>query len=246
MEQTAISEAIIIKLIAVALVIMMTLWGLKFILKNAPLKKSFKSGVARVMPMIEGIAWLAFILWCVRQLVHHQLWNSIGVLIVVLLVLVLIFWFVVRDFIAGIIMKSDGSIKANDWIRIKGIEGKVTEMGQRALIITTTQGETVNVPYSAVAGEISIKPNPSEKLISHTFELKTNKTTDLESTIDQIHRIILSAPWSSVKRAPEIKMLSDTAGTYHFEISIYSIRLLYFQKIKDYLKTNLADRIIKD
>ena len=236
----AISEITIVKLIIVALILFALLWVLKFTWRNAPIRRTFKVKVDRILPLAEGVIWLSFTLWCIRQLVQNDLWNSIGVLTVVLLVVVALFWLVIRDYMAGIILKSDGSMKLNDWIKIKGIEGKITEMGQRAMIITTDSGETLNVPYSALSGEISVKPNPSEKLISHTFEIEISKNTDLESTIDQIRRAILNTPWASVKKSPEIKLLNDSPEAYLFEISIYSIRLVYFQKIKEYLKSSLG------
>jgi len=201
----AISEITIVKLIIVALILFALLWVLKFTWRNAPIRRTFKVKVDRILPLAEGVIWLSFTLWCIRQLVQNDLWNSIGVLTVVLLVVVALFWLVIRDYMAGIILKSDGSMKLNDWIKIKGIEGKITEMGQR-----------------------------------HTFEIEISKNTDLESTIDQIRRAILNTPWASVKKSPEIKLLNDSPEAYLFEISIYSIRLVYFQKIKEYLKSSLG------
>ncbi len=235
-----ISEIIIVKLILVGLVLFAVLWLLKFTWKNTPIRKTLKAKLNAIIPFVEALIWLGFILWCIRQLIRDDLWTSIGVFAVVVVVLTLLTWFVARDYFAGILLKSDGTIKINDWIRIKGVEGKITQMGQRSMLITSNSGETINIPYNTLSDEISIKPNPSEKLISHTFELKISKQMDLDSSIHRIRKSILNAPWASIKKVPEVKFLNDTVDLYHFEITIYSIRLLYFQKIKDLLRSNLS------
>ncbi len=238
--QILISEFIILKLIVVALVIFATLWLLKLIWKNAPIRKSLKTKLDRLIPIAEALVWLGFILWGIRQLMRNELWTSIGVMVIVVLVVALLTWFVARDYLAGIVLKSDGSMRLNDWIKIKGFEGKITKMGQRAMVITSNSGETVSIPYSTLSGEISIKPNPGEKLISHTFELKISKRGDLETSINEIRKALLNAPWASIKKSPEIKLLSDSAEDYQFEITLYSIRQVYFQKIKEYMRSGLA------
>jgi len=239
MNETSFSELVIVKLVIVTVLLFSLLWVTKFIVKNTPFRRSIKSKLNRIIPILEGLVWFGLILWAIRQLIQDQLWQSLAVVAVLLLVGILLTWFVLRDYLAGIVLKSDGSMKLNDWIKIKELEGRVTYMGNRTMIITADSGESVNIPYTAVSGEISARPNPGEKLISHTFEIKILRQTDAESIITLIRRIILNAPWASVKKTPEIKLLNDLKDYYHFEISIYSIKMVYFQKIKDYLESKL-------
>lgn len=240
MRELAVLEIVVVKLILAALILFALIWAFKMALKNAPFRKSVRARIDRIVPLLEGIMWLGFMLWCVGQLIQNEVWNSIGVLIILLLVVILLFWLVIRDYLAGIVLKIDGSIKLNDWIRIRDIEGKITELGNRIMIITTNSGESVNIPYSTISGEISAKPNPGEELINQSFVLKLSKKSDAESTISQIQRCILNAPWSSVNKSPEIKLINDKTQYYEFEINLYSLRMLYFQKIKDYLIKALA------
>jgi len=146
MRELAILEIAVVKLIAVALVLFATLWLLKLVLKNTPVRKSVRVRIDRIMPLVEGIVWLGFMLWCVGQLIRNEIWTSIGVLTIILLVVVFLFWLVIRDYLAGIILKIDGTVKINDWIRVKGIEGKIIELGNRTMNVLSDSGETVNVP----------------------------------------------------------------------------------------------------
>lgn len=234
-----VSEIIIIKLVIAGLMLFLVLWALKFVWSRLTIRRTYKTKLDRLFPMVEGLLWMGYLLWCIKQLIPEGLGNSLGVLAVVLLVFGMLFWFIVRDFLSGIILKSEGSLKINDWVRVKGIEGKITRMGQRSMVVVTQSGETVNIPYSTLSGEISIKPNPSEKLRSHAFEITIPKELALEITIEEIKRIVLNAPWSAIIKVPEIKLLNESPSGYHFEINIYSVKQIYFQKIKDYLKDRL-------
>ena len=52
---------------------------------------------------------------------------------------------------------------------------------------------------------------------------------------------IFNAPWSSLKKKPQIKLLEETDTRLHLEVIIYSMRTAYFQKIKNYLKVQLPE-----
>ena len=240
MPEVSTTQFELLRLVLVLVTVFSILWLVKFMIKNAPIRKNLKSRIARTAPSVEAIIWLFFIIWSIRHLIQNDMWNSIGVMMVMLMVLVLVSWFVLRDYLAGVVIKSDGSMRLNDRIRIKNVEGRITSMGLRSMIITADSGETVNMPYSAISGEISSKPNPSEDLMSNTFNITVVKQFEAELTINHIRKSLLNAPWSSVRKFPEIKLAEDSGDTFQFEITVYSIKVVYFQKIKEYLKQALV------
>jgi hypothetical protein len=239
MPEVSTTQFELLKLILVLVTVFSTLWVLKFIINNAPIRKNIKSRITRAAPSIEAIIWLAFIIWSIRHLIQNDIWNSIGVMVVMLMVLILLSWFVLRDYLAGVVIKSDGSMRLNDRIRVRNVEGRITSMGLRSMIITADSGETVNMPYSAISGEISSKPNPSEDLISNTFNITIARHFDAAFTFNHIRKSLLNAPWSSVRKFPEIKLIKDSGDIFQFEITVYSIKVVYFQKIKEHLKQSM-------
>ncbi len=234
-------EVVFLKLIVVAMLVFASLWVLKIAIRNSPIRKSLKGRINQVLPLLEGIVWFGFLIWSIGQLIRNELWSSVGVLLIIFLVVVVLFWLLIRDYLAGIILRMDGSLKPNDWIRIKEIEGKITNLGSRIMEVTTASGETINIPYSVISGEISAKPNPAEKLINHSFSLKITKNADAENVIAQLREGILLAPWSSIIRTPEIKLVGEKPDYYQFEINLYSTKMVYFQKIKDALIRSLTN-----
>ncbi len=234
-----LSEFAVLKLFAAGIILFIGFSIIKIVFRRLPIKRTYKNGLDRILPMMEGLAWLGFLLWGVQLLVKNEFWNSIGLLVVSLMVLLMLAWFLARDFLAGIILKSDGSLSLNDWIKIKDLKGKVISLGYRSMIMETEMGETVNIPYTKISSEVSIRPNPSEKIKSHAFKLSLSKNGDYSQVEKRLRSTILNAPWSSVKKKPQIKLLEETDTHFHLEVIIYSMRMAYFQKIKNYLKAHL-------
>lgn len=233
-------EVVFIKLIVVAMLVFASLWMVKIAIRNSPIRKTLKGRINQIFPLMEGIVWFGFLLWSIGQLIRNEVWSSIGVLVVIFMVVVFLFWLLIRDYLTGIILRMDGSLKPNDWIRIKEIEGKITNLGSRIMEVTTASGETINIPYSIISGEISAKPNPAEKLINHSFSIKVSKNADVEEVISELKGSILMAPWSSIIKTPEIKLVGEKSDYYQFEINLYSTKMVYFQKIKDTLIRSLS------
>ncbi len=234
-----LSEFAVLQFFAAGIVLFAGFWILKILIRRLPIKRVYKIRLNRILPIMEGLAILGFLLWGVQLLVENEFWNSIGLLVISLIALLMISWFLARDFLAGIILKSDGSLNLNDWIKIKDIKGKVISLGYRSMIMETEVGETVNIPYAKISNEVSIRPNPSEKIKSHAFKLSLSKNGNYSQTEKLLRSTILNAPWSSVKKMPQIKLIEETETQFNLEVIIYSMRMAYFHKIKNYLKTHL-------
>ena len=124
-----LSEFAILQFFAAGIVLFTGFWILKILIRRLPIKRVYKIRLNRILPIMEGLAILGFLLWGVQLLVKNEFWNSIGLLVISLIVLLMISWFLARDFLAGIILKSDGSLNLNDWIKIKDLKGKVISLG---------------------------------------------------------------------------------------------------------------------
>lgn len=235
------SEISVFKFFLVVLFLFSGLWCFKLLIRRLPVKRSYKITINRYLPVLEGLIWLGFMPWGIKLLIEDSYWTSIGLISIVMIVLMMLSWFLARDYLAGIILKSEGSLNLNDWIKIKKIKGKVVSMGYRLLVLETEVGETVTIPYSNISGEVSIKPNPSEKVKSHAFKLVIPKDDNFRNARSLVMTTLLNAPWSSLKKKPQVKLLVETDTHLHLEAIIYAMRTDYFQKIKSHLKHHVPE-----
>jgi hypothetical protein len=57
--------------------------------------------------------------------------------------------------------------------------------------------------------------------------------------------VVYNAPWSSLKKAPQVKLIKEEKGHKYIEVIIYALKVEYFSLIKNYLTAYLPDISIK-
>ena len=238
-----ISELAILRFILTGVVLFIFFRFLERISSKTVMKSSYRTWIRRLLPPVEGVVWFAFFLIGISRLASETIWSSVAILLVSIVALIWISWYAIRDIIAGIILKTEGAVSVNERIHVNDVTGQITKMGYRVMELETDLGETVNIPYSKVSGEIQVKSNPGEKIKSHRFEilLKEENTHEMMQQIKKIRQIVLNAPWSSLKKAPLVKLVGEKEGQKRIEIIIYALKVEYFTLIKDYLKTYLPE-----
>jgi len=217
------------------------------IAKKADMRSSYRNWLRRTVPPIEGLVWFVFVLIGLNRLTIASFWSSLAIIVICLITLIWVSWYALRDIIAGIIIKAEGAIVVNDRLQLKEVTGQIKNMGYRIMEMETDTGETVNVPFSRVSSALQVKSNPGEKMKSHRFELisKEGNQLPINELLQLVKTVAYNAPWSSLKKAPQVKMLDEKQGHKHFEIIIYALKVEYFSLIKNYLAMHLPDVEIK-
>lgn len=93
-----LSEFAVLQFFAAGIVLFAGFWILKILIRRLPIKRVYKIRLNRILPIMEGLAILGFLLWGVQLLVENEFWNSIGLLVISLIALLMISWFLARDF----------------------------------------------------------------------------------------------------------------------------------------------------
>ena len=148
----------------------------------APLrsKKVYRLGLNDFVLLAEVVSWLVFVSWSIQVFSKNNALYSFGLSILLLIILTGVSWSILRDFVSGIIIKLESTYSINEWLKVRDVEGKITKLGYRSLEIETEKGETVNIPYSIITKEMSIKSSRvlgTETIKSYTFELKVQPTS---------------------------------------------------------------------
>ncbi len=76
-----------------------------------------------LIPAIELIVWLIFIFWAVDYLFKNKLYYQYLVISIVIIVVIFLAWFVIKDFIAGIVFKVQNDLQINSNIQLGKIIG---------------------------------------------------------------------------------------------------------------------------
>ncbi len=229
---------IIIKYFIVAVVLFLFFNFLRFLIPVIIKRNNNKKILLKYLPITELSFWLLFFIWVFQSFLSINQYFAIGILVVLISSLVWSSWYIFRDYIAGIMIKTDSEINIKETITISEITGRVVKFQFRTLKIETESGQIVNIPYTHILNEKVIKSDRTDTISGYTFELIVKKNDELRIIINKIEKTIMHLPWSSLKKNPVIKPIMENEKTYTLELTVYSLKKNFFYNIENYLKSN--------
>ncbi len=202
-------------------------------------KRQLRSVLLRTLPVIELVAWVAFLFWGVLVLFgQHQYYDLIVVLLAVLVILGLA-WFVFRDFLAGVLLKSEKALHPGQVIKTPIVEGKIKSMGFRNIELINEAGETVNIPYSRLSDQLFIIPPDNEDSLPHQAKITLEPKQATEQTKERVYKYLMAMPWV-ISPAPGIQIIKTNEGHHMMHVTFYTYMrthaLIVEEKIRTFLK----------
>jgi len=205
-----------------------------------PIKKEMKRSLTRYLPALEIFSWGFFFIWTIQYFWKNNQMYSVGLFFILILLMLWVSWYSLKDFIAGAVFRANSSFKIQDTIQIEQYVGKIVDFQSRNIVVETDSGETIHYPYSKLLGKVIIKSIPAEMIRNKTIFLNISKDSSLIETITNIRSDILNLPWSSIKKEPQIKPIGENNDSFELEIVIFALETEYFYKIESYLKENYS------
>jgi small-conductance mechanosensitive channel len=146
-----------------------------------------------------------------------------------------------NDFMSGIILLMEGSIKKGDWLLIGDMEGKVMRIGLRTSLIQTRRRIAVIVPNSKITVENVINMSHGNAFIRYDIAVPVAYGSDTR----QVERILIgcAARHAGVLKAPGpfVRLVDYGESALRFELHFWSNQ---FQRIVD-IKSDLRFEVEK-
>lgn len=205
------------------------------LIRILPFSLSTKLYTGYIMPVFEFVLWLGFIIWSIGILYET---HSTTVLIVsgtLVILFIVPMWFLIRDFLYGVIMKVQRKIDLGNTIEIDGMKGVVIKAGHLSFDIRTRDGSIKTIPYNKVMSRIISKQGSNVNLDSQLISFKVDSTRDIDSTVAGIKATLVNAPWVAASQEPIIKDIRLESGEYIVDAVVYILKHDHAQKIKDYV-----------
>ena len=192
---------------------------IRYFLRVMPLTKSRRNALNRVLPTVEILVGLLYVLSAIPLVFKDHPDYSPVVLTIILAGVVWVSWFAIRDFMAGVFLKAGKICRVGDHVRLDGIEGRVKQMGFRVLEVVSSTGDEIVVPYSRISRQsISRLPNV-DGLARHCFRLVLPSTIPLLQAKQRVWGAALNDHWASLKRDPQV----DVAADGSLEVTVYAL-----------------------
>lgn len=228
-------ELLVAVLVALLLFVVLRLAEkmIPFLIKNYQKKRNFK----RYFAIVEIFIWVFFNVSLIQKFSDSNQIYSLGMFVLLMIVGFWMLWFYLKNVISGSVFKLNRKFEIGDTIQVNEYQGKIITMGNQRLELESETGEIIFIPYTQLADAVIIKLYHGEMVLSHSFTMSTDvdkKTADIQ---DDIRYEILSMPWASIKKAPQIDLIHKNKEHYVFEVVLYALEKKYFfnmeQGIKD-------------
>ena len=239
LDITQFSNIAIYKFLFLVLIIFIFFRVIRFFIPFiVKIKKREK--INKIVLIIEIVSWLIYLFWAIQYfLIKNQLF-AIGMFVVLIISLLWLIWFFIRDYIAGISFRMNKNISLNKHIQINDIAGRITAFQNKYLEIETIKNEKIYIPYLKLSKEIYRISEFIEKEadFNNNFRILVSKKENIKDTINKIRTNIIQLPWNSINKEPKIIPITEEKNGIMLDITVFSIDEEYLFKMKNHIIKN--------
>lgn len=194
--------------------------------------------VLRVFPVLEFVLWFLYLFWALSGIFSH--WDYYNILMhsVIIAVIIILAWFIIKDFVAGIVLKAEMPFHIGQNISLPGIEGKLKKLGFRSLEIEKNDGQSTKVPYSKLTGEMITCQSKSESSKGYETTVSLKSSINDEKACELIKKKLMLLPWALPSKKPYIELLEDKDKSKKtYLVKYFAINNQHAVKISQNLKS---------
>ncbi len=197
------------------------------------IRRNIKVIVQRFLPLLEFVFWLIFVLWILQSEITKPLYFNAAIFGVSGLLLIFFGLFVMKDFMAGLILKTEYGLQKGDTFATEKFHGKILKLSFLYLELETGESEHTKIPYGKISGiEIKISnENSIYKKFSYPFIIE--KSEKLPEIKEKLRHKIINSPYCFITKSPEILLMSENPDNFNFMVSFYCKNEEQALKIKE-------------
>ena len=186
----------------------------------------------RYFPWIEMITWTVFLIWAVNIWFYNSGFLITLNMIIAILIFIVIAWFILKDYVAGVIIKSRYNLAKGQGIKANNARGTIKKVGFLALEISSDSGSDLKLPYFQI-DQKSIEFNFQEnKSGEYKLNVEIRKDRTESEFAEEAIELIINSPWSSHKTRPTITMVDENSKCCTYEIQYRTNGKDHSEKLK--------------
>jgi len=231
------------RILLLSIAILLIFRILSYLQKNLPLTKKIKHYSGFMLPVIEIIFWLGFLIWCLHLVYEAEAFPTLIFLGVIIVLLLAPVWFLMRDFLHGLILKIQRKIEIDSKIEIGGLKGKIVKTDYFTFDIKTEDGNIKTIPFNKIRAEIISKNSANNNLERQELLFQIHSEQDIKQILEGLKTTLINAPWVAATQEPSLKVTSNNSGLYLIETVFYTLKKEHVSRIDAYVKTNFIAKI---
>lgn len=206
-----------------------------------PIAKIVKTYISYLLPLVELLAWLGFLAWVLRSV--YQANDTVGLIVlgVVMICLIAPVWFLLRDFLYGLVLKLQRTIDLGKIIEFDDKKGIVKHAGHFSFELENEHGGVDSIPYGKIRSKILSTLGGNKYFEKQLISLHFQSALPSNQLLTVLKQTIMHSPWMIVSQEPIVHHLSHENNQYEAEVFVYVLKKEHAEKIKEYFMTHFSD-----
>ncbi len=144
---------------------------------------------------------------------------------------------IAQNFVSGIILLVERSIKQGDVLEIEGQVVKVIKMGIRATLVRTRNEEELIVPNSTLVQGMVKNYTLSDASYLLTTTVGVVYSSDMKRVIEVLEKTARDIPWRDQKQVPKVLMSEFADSSVNFKVYVWIHEPWSARQLKSELNT---------
>jgi small-conductance mechanosensitive channel len=202
---------------------MVLLRGSWYFFNLATRKKVTHQFLIRIFPWLEVSIWAAFAFWAINFNLSDNRSYFLVVSALAIVLIAVLGWFVIKDFIAGAVLRSDMMLEKGMQIKTDLVMGTIVSLGYLSMGVKTQSGDVLIVPYNKLSNKSVSKITEKSHGKSNTIRVLIPEHHSIQNIEKQIRKKMLEMPWIIAANDIKFEMLPRD-NYYEAVIHFFSIR----------------------
>ncbi len=207
-------------------------WGFPLL----PIGPSLKARLVKIGPLAELVVWMIYITstiaWSLKGNPQVRMLALGGLVVLVLVAL----WFAIRDYLSGVILRTESHINIDDEVTVGDASGHVRSLRARGLELEQAHGDTLFVPYRHVRDAMLLKRRRKLAVARHTFVVNIPANVTPTAARACIREATLLSHWISPSDAPRVAAIDHD----RLEVTIYTLSDTHVADVERVVREALA------
>ena len=236
----------IISLILVSITILLLFRFFSLLADKLIIKITVKHWAKRALFAFELIVWFVLIYQFAEKSIDKRPVLSVIMILLLVFITTWSFWFILRDYLAGIYIRISGRFKLHETIAFNDSQkspqitkGKLIRFAIQNMVLEMQNHTTIEVPYNKLFNKkIERFVQSFEEEFKLLFEIKNSK--DKENLLTEVNKQLLEIPWVNHNHEAKIDLQEQQDGTSYLKLKIILHDKKYRNRIGEILKKDLG------
>ncbi|HAH56643.1 MAG: mechanosensitive ion channel [Lentimicrobium sp.] len=229
-----------IRVFIVALLIFLFFRGASIFFRLAPIQRNVRLYGSNLLSVAELLSWMAWLIWSVSRLYNEYKISALLTIGVITVILVIPMWYLLRDFLYGIVLKLQGRVDKGTAIETGNLKGVVLKVGYLNFTMKTRDGNIADIPYSKVMLKVLQRQDTNVNLQLRQLSLDLPVEIEPEELRKKLLLVLKNAPWIAASTLPVIKSVVKHGNFVRAEVGIHVLTKSHLCKIKDYVLAEMS------